>query len=168
MLRHARRATARSAHLPFELLVFALTKPSLHRFFTATIPSSKPATTAHRGIRSIAGSISARPRDRPTNKEKSFNNAKDKRPSSTQTTLTRDQPKRLLEPHILSQRLKKLCEAGQLDAAIDMLKNAATGAQTTPVWNTLIWEVLKAHRWNLSYKLYTDVSNEFHQLSKIS
>ena len=67
-------------------------------------------------------------------------------------------PMHLLEPHVLSQRLKKLCEEGQLEAAVDTLKNAPLGAQSTPVWNTLIWEVLKVHRWNLAYKLYTDVS----------
>lgn len=65
--------------------------------------------------------------------------------------------KRLLEPHILSQRIKKLCDELQLDAAVEMLKNAPKDAQSTPVWNTLIWEALKAERWNLAYKLYTDV-----------
>jgi hypothetical protein len=63
----------------------------------------------------------------------------------------------LLEPHVLSQRLKKLCERGKLDDAVSLLKNSPLDAQNTPVWNTLIWETLKARRYKLAYSLYTDV-----------
>jgi hypothetical protein len=65
---------------------------------------------------------------------------------------------RLLEPHVLSARLRKLCDNGQLDAAVAMLKNAPLAAQNTPVWNTLIWECMKAKRFKLAYQLFIDVS----------
>jgi len=66
--------------------------------------------------------------------------------------------KKLLEPHVLSQRLKKLCDGGKLESAVAMLKSAPRDAQNTPVWNTLIWECMKAERYQLGYQLYTDVS----------
>lgn len=64
---------------------------------------------------------------------------------------------RLLEPHVLSARLKKLSDSGKLDDAVFMLKNAPLDAQNTPVWNTMIWESMKAQRYSLAYKLYVDV-----------
>jgi hypothetical protein len=39
-----------------------------------------------------------------------------------------------------------------------MLKNAPLDAQNTPVWNTLIWECMKAKRFKLAYQLFIDVS----------
>ena len=78
-------------------------------------------------------------------------------PSAITPEAVAGKTKRLLEPHMLSQRIKNLCDELQLDAAVEMLKNAPKDAQSTPVWNTLIWEALKAERWNLAYKLYTDV-----------
>lgn len=65
---------------------------------------------------------------------------------------------RPLEPHILSGRLKKLADAGKVDDAVVMLKNAPLDAQNTQVWNTLIWEALKVNRYQLAYQLYIDVS----------
>lgn len=67
----------------------------------------------------------------------------------------------LLEPHVLSARLKKLCDAGNTDAAVTMLKNSPLDAQNTPVWNTLIWECMKAKRYKLAYQLFTDVRRRF-------
>jgi hypothetical protein len=65
---------------------------------------------------------------------------------------------RLLEPHVLSERLKKLAEQkNQLDTAVAMLKNAPLAAQNTAVWNTLIWECMKARRFKLAYELFVDV-----------
>ncbi|RDB22854.1 hypothetical protein Hypma_010203 [Hypsizygus marmoreus] len=64
---------------------------------------------------------------------------------------------KLLEPHVLSTRLKKLCDANKLDAAITMLKNAPLDAQNTPVWNTCIWESMKAKRFKLGYQLFIDM-----------
>lgn len=63
----------------------------------------------------------------------------------------------LLEPHILSGRLKKLCDDRRIDDAVAMLKNSPLDAQNVPVWNTLIWECLKAERFRLGYDLYIDV-----------
>ena len=63
----------------------------------------------------------------------------------------------LLEPHVLSNRLLKLCEAGKLDDAINMLKNSPRDAQNAVVWNTMIWECMKDAQYQLAYKLYTDV-----------
>ena len=65
---------------------------------------------------------------------------------------------RLLEPHVLSKRLKTLCDSNKIDDAVCMLKNAPLDAQNTQVWNTLIWEALKAKRFKLSYQLFIDVS----------
>ncbi|KAF8897528.1 hypothetical protein BD779DRAFT_1432978 [Infundibulicybe gibba] len=64
---------------------------------------------------------------------------------------------RLLEPHVLSSRLKKLCDTGHVDSAVSLLKNAPLDAQNTPVWNTLIWECLKAKRFQLAYQLFIDM-----------
>ncbi|KAJ7638808.1 pentatricopeptide repeat-containing protein [Roridomyces roridus] len=64
---------------------------------------------------------------------------------------------RLLEPHVLSARLKKLADDAQLDTAVAMLKNAPLAAQNTPVWNTLIWECMKAKRFKLAYQLFVDM-----------
>jgi hypothetical protein len=66
---------------------------------------------------------------------------------------------RLLEPHVLSKRLKTLCDSHKIDDAVSMLKNAPLDAQNTQVWNTLIWEALKAKRFKLSYQLFIDVRN---------
>ncbi|KAF5369898.1 hypothetical protein D9758_001055 [Tetrapyrgos nigripes] len=70
--------------------------------------------------------------------------------------------KKLLAPHVLSQRLKKLCDDGSLEAAIAMLKNAPRDAQNTPVWNTMIWECLKAGHHQMAYQLYTDMKRRGH------
>ncbi|KAJ7700086.1 hypothetical protein B0H17DRAFT_926007 [Mycena rosella] len=64
---------------------------------------------------------------------------------------------RLLEPHVLSRRLKNLAENNQLDSAVAMLKNAPLAAQNTPVWNTLIWECMKGRRFKLAYDLFVDM-----------
>lgn len=71
---------------------------------------------------------------------------------------TRDKSEiKLLEPHVLSARLRKLCDARKLDDAVEMLKKAPLDAQNTPVWNTLIWESMKAERYKLAYQLFVDV-----------
>ncbi|KAJ4478063.1 hypothetical protein J3R30DRAFT_3404199 [Lentinula aciculospora] len=69
----------------------------------------------------------------------------------------------LLEPHILSSRLKKLCDEGQVDTAVAMLKNSPLDAQNVPVWNTLIWECLKAERFRLAHDLYIDMKRRGHR-----
>lgn len=160
MLRNA-RTTIRSVHLPFELLTSTCTNPSSHRFITTAAQSSPKASLKLSKRSSSVGSPQAR--EGGPGKTKSFGDPKSSPLRATANGKTTFGKRPLLEPHVLSQRLKKLCEGGQLEAAIDMLKNAPQGAQTTPVWNTLIWETLKAQRWNLSYKLYTDVStSNFH------
>ncbi|KII95203.1 hypothetical protein PLICRDRAFT_149719 [Plicaturopsis crispa FD-325 SS-3] len=63
----------------------------------------------------------------------------------------------LLHPHVLSQRLKKLCEDGKVDEAVGMLKSSPLDAQNPPVWNTLVWECMKAQRYTLAYRLFTDM-----------
>ena len=75
-------------------------------------------------------------------------------PTSEATPKSRIRP---LEPHVLSARLKKLCDTGKIDDAIFMLKNAPLDAQNTQVWNTMIWETLKIKRYSLAYQLYIDV-----------
>ncbi|KAG6861611.1 hypothetical protein C0995_014518 [Termitomyces sp. Mi166 len=64
---------------------------------------------------------------------------------------------KLLDPYTLSSRLKKLCDANQIDSAVQTLKNSPGDAQNTQVWNTIIWGCLKAKRFALSYQLYIDM-----------
>jgi len=64
---------------------------------------------------------------------------------------------RLLQPHVLSSRLKRLSDNGKLNDAIVMLENTPLDAQNTQVWNTMIWETFKANRCSLAYQLYIDV-----------
>ncbi|KAF5364288.1 hypothetical protein D9756_000630 [Leucocoprinus leucothites] len=78
------------------------------------------------------------------------------------TKETKRETIKLLEPHVLSQRIKKLCDRGKLDDAVSLLKNSPLGAQNTPVWNTLIWETMKAKRYKLAYSLYTDMKRRGH------
>ncbi|KAG7096967.1 hypothetical protein E1B28_004364 [Marasmius oreades] len=66
-------------------------------------------------------------------------------------------PKKLLEPHVLSTRLKTFCGQGKIEAAISALKHAPLDAQNVPVWNTLIWECMKAERFKQAYDLYIDM-----------
>ncbi|KAF9259506.1 hypothetical protein L218DRAFT_908218 [Marasmius fiardii PR-910] len=66
-------------------------------------------------------------------------------------------PKKLLEPHVLSARLKTFCNQGKIEAAITALKYAPLDAQNAPVWNTLIWECMKAERFKQAYDLYIDM-----------
>ncbi|KAE9410504.1 hypothetical protein BT96DRAFT_961898 [Gymnopus androsaceus JB14] len=68
-----------------------------------------------------------------------------------------------LEPHILSRRLIKLCDDRRLDVAVAMLKNSPLDAQNVPVWNTLIWECLKAERYRLGHDLYIDMKRRGHR-----
>ncbi|KAI1796320.1 hypothetical protein LXA43DRAFT_880376 [Ganoderma leucocontextum] len=70
---------------------------------------------------------------------------------------TESRPKRLLKPYELTLRLTKLCEEGQMDEAIDMLKNMPLDAQNTAVWNTMISQAGRAGRFQLAYQLYIDM-----------
>lgn len=142
------RTSIRHAHLPVELLAVTCTKPSIHRYLSNDASRRAPPSTARGHSR---GKVNA-------NATSFRRSAKVPLASTVKTTeVATNKPKRLLEPHVLSQRIKALCDELQLDAAVDMLKNAPKDAQSTPVWNTLIWEALKAERWNLAYKLYTEV-----------
>lgn len=113
-------------------------------------PSTSVATQEHALSRK---QTKHRPSPRPSLREsvhrsRHFNPSHEEKPRSEI---------RLLEPHVLSTRLKKLCDAGQIDGAVSMLKNAPLDAQNTPVWNTLIWECMKAKRFKLAYQLFIDV-----------
>lgn len=146
----------RHVHLPLELITATCTVPSSLRFLSIaakptrkSLPASGQRERGHSRGRVSGNGKPYIPKDKVPPKRTSVLGP---------STLAGERPKRLLEPHVLSQRLKALCDDGQLDAAVDMLKSSPKDAQSTPVWNTLIWEALKAQRWNLSYKLYTDVS----------
>jgi hypothetical protein len=75
-----------------------------------------------------------------------------------------EKDKRMLRPHVLSERLKKLCSEGKVDDAVALLKKMPLDAQNTPVWNTLIWECMKVERYALAYRLFVDVSLTFYFL----
>ncbi|KAF8165351.1 hypothetical protein B0H34DRAFT_831012 [Crassisporium funariophilum] len=108
-------------------------------------PSTHPASHPDNGLK--AKSTTAQPRTPITHRSRHYD-------PSTAVPKTEV---RLLEPHVLSARLKKLCDAGKLDDAVYMLKNAPLDSQNTPVWNTLIWEGLKAKRYQLAYQLFVDM-----------
>ncbi|TFK75914.1 hypothetical protein BDN72DRAFT_831351 [Pluteus cervinus] len=78
-------------------------------------------------------------------------------PSHEAEKTKKDGEIRLLEPFVLSARLKKLCDAGKVEEAVAMLKNAPLDASNTAVWNTLIWECMKARKFTVAYKLYVDM-----------
>lgn len=79
------------------------------------------------------------------------------RKSPSVTNAGDDRPIRLLQPHVLTQRLTKLATEGKLDEAVHMLQNAPKDASNVITWNTLIWHCLKAYRFKMGYKLYVDV-----------
>ena len=83
--------------------------------------------------------------------------------STTARERNKERPK-FLEPHVLSQRIKKLCDRDRLEDAVLLLKNSPLAAQNAPAWNTLILETLKVKRYKFAYALYTDVCrlNSFH------
>lgn len=158
MLRNVTRQVS-SVHAPIRPVITACAKPALHRLFSAAVRSTNDVEGQGRVT-------STRPRDgRAAYKPKSSGDVPKSSdlasslPGSGADQDLEARPKRLLEPHVLSKRLRKLCDEGNLDQAVDMLKNAPLDAQAVPVWNTLIWEALKGQRWNLSYKLFTDVSS---------
>ena len=70
-----------------------------------------------------------------------------------------DDWKKPLDPYILAKRIRRLCEEGKVDDAVTYLKNAPRDAMNTVVWNTMLWEAMKASRFQLAYSLYVDVSN---------
>ncbi|KIL70065.1 hypothetical protein M378DRAFT_116858 [Amanita muscaria Koide BX008] len=104
------------------------------------------------------GDVAAEDTPKPSGEKRVFR-SKHYDPSKTQTPKT---DMKMLEPHVLSKRLKKLCDANQIDAAVSMVKNAPLDAQNAPVWNTLIWEAMKAKRFKLAYLLFTDMKRRGH------
>ena len=65
--------------------------------------------------------------------------------------------KRLLKPYDLSLRLQKMCNEGDIDKAVETLKNMPLDAQNTPTWNTMVQRAGQAGRLQLAYSLYLDV-----------
>ena len=55
-------------------------------------------------------------------------------------------------------QLKRMCNEGELNGAIERLKTTPRDAQNVAVWNTMISECLSAERYQLSYELFIDVS----------
>jgi hypothetical protein len=98
---------------------------------------------------------SSRPRSKPT---------KEPRKPSTGPRLTGPAPrtpdgapKFPLSPDILSGRIKALAADGRIDDAVASMKTAPSDAQNVPAWNTLIWECMRARKYQLAYKIYVDV-----------
>ncbi|KAG5646557.1 hypothetical protein DXG03_002860 [Asterophora parasitica] len=120
----------------------AVDAPRLPRYLRRQSAAPKPTTAQPQGQDDGPSSLKREFRSRKFDPSK-------EQPSKTDI--------RLLEPHVLSARLKKLCDANKVDDAVAMLKNSPRDAQNTQVWNTLIWECMKVKRFNLSYQLYTDM-----------
>jgi hypothetical protein len=77
------------------------------------------------------------------------------KPSPLKGTGTQARP--VLRPYTLSMRLIALCERGDVDLAVDMLKRAPRNAQNIKVWNTLIQQCMDAKQYNLAFRVFTDV-----------
>ncbi|KAJ6599072.1 pentatricopeptide repeat-containing protein [Mycena vulgaris] len=125
----------------------------------AAVPRGDPSSVPRFIRRATAANSSP---DRKSSAASSTSKAKaspDTRFRSRNYDPSREKPStmRLLEPHVLSGRLKNLAEKNQLDTAVAMLKNAPLAAQNTPVWNTLIWECMKVRRFKLAYDLFVDM-----------
>ncbi|PFH52719.1 hypothetical protein AMATHDRAFT_139360 [Amanita thiersii Skay4041] len=122
-------------------------EPRLPRYLRRQMAFGKPSSPSRTSPRLVT-----------THQDKVFR-SKHYDPKKIQTPATN---MKLLEPHVLSARLKKLCDENKIDAAFSMLKNSPLGSQNTPVWNTLIWEVMKAKRYKLAYQLYVDMKRRGH------
>jgi len=72
-----------------------------------------------------------------------------------------EEPKRLLEPYVLSKRLTDMAERGQLDEAVHLLQNSPLDASNVPTWNTLLLQCVMQKRFKLGHKLFTDVRIPF-------
>ncbi|KIY71456.1 hypothetical protein CYLTODRAFT_369355 [Cylindrobasidium torrendii FP15055 ss-10] len=90
-------------------------------------------------------------------KQASENGVKKYRSKHYDPSVQKDPDLPKLEPRELSVRLTKLCDSKKLDAAIAMLKSSPRDAQNTAVWNTVIWECMKAHQYQTGYSLYVDM-----------
>ncbi|KAL0579552.1 hypothetical protein V5O48_002481 [Marasmius crinis-equi] len=64
---------------------------------------------------------------------------------------------RNLEAHVLSEQLRVACEGGRFTDAVKRLQSAPLDAQNIAVWNTLIWQCMKAQRYEQAYHLYIDM-----------
>lgn len=60
-------------------------------------------------------------------------------------------------PYETSQRLIAAASLGELNKAIEIVKQSALDSQSTSVWNTLLKQILVADRYKLSYDVFTDV-----------
>lgn len=60
-------------------------------------------------------------------------------------------------PYETSQRLIAAASRGELNKAIEIVKQSALDSQSTSVWNTLLKQILVAERYKLSYDVFTDV-----------
>ena len=89
-----------------------------------------------------------------------------KRPKSVQPL---SKQRRLLEPYELSKRLISLCERGDADLAIQMLRTAPRGAQNLKVWNTLIQQCMNAEKYKLAFNVFMDVRlPTYHPLEQLT
>jgi len=102
-------------------------------------------TSSSKSLQGVGASVS---KVKPVYRSKNYDPSLETTPKSEM---------RLLEPHVLSARLKKLIDSDKLGDAETMLKNAPLDAQNTPVWNTIIWGALKCQRYNLAFQFYIDV-----------
>ncbi|PPQ77740.1 hypothetical protein CVT25_011175 [Psilocybe cyanescens] len=127
-------------------------RPELPRFLRR---QQLQKTSTQETVKSVVRPASpSRPQNSPSSSKTPTFRSRHYDPDNQTTPKSELRP---LEPHILSGRLKKLCNAGKIDDAVYMLKNAPLDAQNTQVWNTLIWECLKGKRFQLGYQLFIDM-----------
>jgi hypothetical protein len=65
-------------------------------------------------------------------------------------------------PYETSQMLIEAASRGELNKAIEIVKQSAVDSQSTSVWNTLLKQILVAERYKLSYDVFTDVRKSLH------
>ncbi|KAI0307100.1 hypothetical protein B0F90DRAFT_1685127, partial [Multifurca ochricompacta] len=63
----------------------------------------------------------------------------------------------VLQPYELSRRLIALCRRGDAHLAVNMLQHAPRNAQNIKVWNTLIQQCMDAKRYQLAYRVFTEM-----------
>ena len=118
--------------------------------------------------RSTSGTTTRSQDKNHTSTERHLRQARSLGKPSEAPPLTSTSPQhRLLEPYELSRRILKLCGQDNIDGAVEMLQNAPLASQNIKVWNTLLVQCLDTCRYQLAFRLFTDVrdTSRVHTLS---
>ncbi|CDO76250.1 hypothetical protein BN946_scf184470.g8 [Trametes cinnabarina] len=129
----------------------ALSAPALSRLLSIAPASGQASPAAATDLPPQATSNASSSRHVPAKRHSR------PRYNTTCTDADGEQPKRLLQPHVLSQRLTRMCTDGRLDEALEYLKTLPLDSQNTAVWNTLISQAGSQRRTKLAYQIYIEM-----------